>query len=125
MNAEIKFHQYLRMISQNPPTTPLPDDVLDLMHLTIELVDLIYWKPVPTKGSQGEAIVEMDKRRQRNTVGEIDDLTRSRRSGVAIRRKFANMNLETRKAYGRGLMSGHGTLPSFHLHESSPLNMFI
>jgi hypothetical protein len=36
--------------SKNSPTTPLPDDVLDFMHLTVELVDLLYWKPVPTKG---------------------------------------------------------------------------
>jgi hypothetical protein len=52
LNAEIKFHRYLRMISKskNSPTTPLPDDVLDFMHLTVELVDLLYWKPVPTKG---------------------------------------------------------------------------
>jgi hypothetical protein len=35
LNAEIKFHRYLHMIRQNPPATPLPDDVLALMHLTV------------------------------------------------------------------------------------------
>jgi hypothetical protein len=74
LNAEIKFHRYLRMISKNPPATPL-DDVLDLMHLAVELVDPIYWKPVPTNGSQGEAVFA-----KRGIVGveEMDNLTRSR-----------------------------------------------
>jgi len=26
------------------------------MHCVLELVNLLYWKPVPTKGSQGEVI---------------------------------------------------------------------
>ncbi len=148
MNAEIKFHRYLRMISQNPPTTPLPDDVLDLMYLTVELVDLIYWRPVPTKGSQGEVFAEMIKRRQRNpprtmrsdtaktiergssgvreTVGdeEMDNRTRSRRSDLAIKRKFANMDLETRMAYGRALMSGHGALPSLSSSRIQSIELF-
>jgi len=67
------------MISQNPPTIPLPDDVLDLMHLTVELVDSdsTYWKPVPTKGSQGEAtLTEIMERRRRNRP-------RTTRSGTA------------------------------------------
>ncbi len=49
LNAEIKFHRYLHMISRNPPTIPLPADVLNLMHLTVELVPLLYWNPVSTK----------------------------------------------------------------------------
>ena len=92
LNAEIKFHRYLRMISRNPPKIPLPADVLNLMHLTIELVDLLYWKPVRTNDPEtAEA-------------------------------------METRKAYGRSLMSGNGVLPSFRLHKSGPhrpLNIFI
>lgn len=150
LNAEIKFHRYLRMISQNPPTTPLPADVLALMHLTIALVDLLYWKPVPTKGSPGEAVLaEMVNYRRKNPqrtrrpdpvktmerglseeremVGddEVDNLSGSR-SNSGHRRKFcwpADTDLETRKAYGRALMSGHGML-SFHLHESSPRNLY-
>ena len=56
LNAEIKFHRYLRMISRNPPEIPLPADVLNLMHLTIELVDLLYWRPVRTNGPETEGI---------------------------------------------------------------------
>jgi hypothetical protein len=92
LNAENKFHEYLEMISQNPPTTPLPDDVLALMHLTIELVDLLYWKPVPTKGSPGEKL--------------FTDLS--------------EMDLEKRKAHGRLLMSVHGTLSSFFIFVTHP-----
>src|SRR6266849_1297456 len=32
LNAEIKFHWYLCIINQNPLSTPLPADVLNLMH---------------------------------------------------------------------------------------------
>lgn len=56
LNAEIKFRRYFEMIRQNPPGGPSPDDVLALMHRTMELVDLLYWKPEPTPGSIGEAI---------------------------------------------------------------------
>jgi hypothetical protein len=80
------------MISQNPPTTPLPDDAIALMHLTIELVDLIYWEPV-SKDSPKEAS-NRSKRRQK--------------------KKFRDMDLKAQKAYGRELMSGHGKLPFFH-----------
>lgn len=45
------------MIQRLPPTTALPDDVLALMHRIIELIDLLYWAPVPKKGSKGEAIL--------------------------------------------------------------------
>jgi len=61
-----------------PPTNPLPDDVLNLMYLTVELVDSdpMYWKPVPT-GSQGEAtLTEIMERRRRNRP-------RTTRSGTA------------------------------------------
>jgi hypothetical protein len=149
LNAEIKFHRYLRMISQNPPTTSLPADVLALMHLTIELVDLLYWKPVPTKGSRGEALLakrvntsrknplrtmrpdsaktmERGSSEEREMMGddEVDNLSRSR-SNSGHHRKFcwtADTDIETLKAYGRALMSGHGALP-FHPLESSPLNL--
>ena len=56
LNAEIKFRRYFHMVDQHPPTTPLPVDVLNLKRLTIKLVDILYWKPVPTEGSRGEAV---------------------------------------------------------------------
>ena len=110
LNAEIKFHRYLHMIEQNLPTTPLPDDVLDLMRLTVELVDLLYWKPMPTKGSIGEA--EFARIMKYRGKEGMDDPTRFR---SRRRRRFrfpADMDTEARKAYGRALMSGHGALPS-------------
>jgi hypothetical protein len=94
------------MISQNPPTTPLPDDAIALMHLTVELVDLLYWKPLPKDPQKKKARVSLETRQAK----------RRRRE------KFINMDLETRKAYGRALMSGHGMLPFFHFHESDPLS---
>ena len=84
------------MVSKKPPATPLPANVLNLMHLTVELVDLLYWRPVATKGSQGEAVyIEMMKCQHRQ--GNL---------GLPV-----DMDHETRKANGRVLMSGHGTLP--------------
>jgi hypothetical protein len=99
LNAEIKFHRYLHMISQNPPKTPLPADVLNLMHLTVELVHLLYWNPVPTQGSQGETVFAERMKNQ------------SARKKKAKFRFPANMDLEARKEYGTALMSGHGMLP--------------
>lgn len=61
LNAEIKFRRYFEMIRQHPPLTPLPADVLDLMHRTIDLVNLIYWRPVPMKGTKGyEELVKVE-----------------------------------------------------------------
>jgi len=123
------------MISWNPPTTPLPADVLNLMHLTVELVHLLYWNPVPTKGSPGEVVfVERMRRCQKYPLkrkssdtsensegGIVEDkkmgkLTRSQ-PNFGHERKFdlpADMDLEARKEYGRALMSGpgHGMLSS-------------
>src|SRR5260370_29635874 len=56
LNAEIKFRRYFGMIQPNPPIVPLPDDVLNTMSRTMELMELLYWRPVPTKGSPGEKI---------------------------------------------------------------------
>ena len=41
INAEIKFRRYFEMIQLYPPTTPLPTYVIDLMRLTMELVELL------------------------------------------------------------------------------------
>lgn len=124
LNAEIRFHHYLHLISQNPPTTPLPADVFDLIHLTVELVDLLYWKPVPTKGSQGEAVFTERMKLQRDE--EMDNSTKSQ-SNLRHNRRFAlpaDMDHKTRKAYGRALMSGHGMLP-FHLYKFGLLALNI
>ena len=102
LNAEIKFHWYLHIIDQKPPTTPLPADVLNLIHLTIELVHLLYWNPVPTKGSPG-------RMRWDQLSGGQQPIRHGRRFEFT-----AGMDLEARMAYRRALMSGsgHGMLTS-------------
>ena len=57
LNADIKFQRYFEMIRLDPPPMPLPEDVANLMYRTADFIDLLYWRPVPTKGSKGEAIV--------------------------------------------------------------------
>ena len=120
------------MIQEQPPTTPLPDDVLALMRRIIELVDLLYWAPVPTKGSKGYTIVAeraLLKREKSEEAGrssqsqgteaasdEEDGMegspTPSNASKMPKRSRRlpwpANADLETRKAYGTALMCGHG-----------------
>src|ERR1700722_195153 len=48
LNAEIRSRRHFEMI--DPPTTPLPDHLLNLMCRTMEIIRLVYWVPVPTKG---------------------------------------------------------------------------
>ena len=104
LNAEIKFSRYLHTINQNPPQMPLPPDVLNLMHLTVELVDLLYWHPVPTQGSPGYPVfAERMERLQYNILPSV----------ISTKKKWiphlsADTDLETRKEHGRALMSGHG-----------------
>jgi hypothetical protein len=59
INAEIKFRRYFEMVQ---PTTPLPDDVLNLMHSTIHLVNLLYWEPQLKKGSPRETVMAASRR---------------------------------------------------------------
>ncbi|KAF9512295.1 hypothetical protein BS47DRAFT_1372848 [Hydnum rufescens UP504] len=117
LNAEIKFHRYFKMIEEHPPPTPLPDDVLDLMHRTIELVNLLYWVPVPVEGSQGEAIY-LSRSMESDPMGVIKNGSSEKMEmeGAGIQpptspcgqqSRWEDMDLEERKAYGRALMSGH------------------
>ena len=136
----------------NPPQIPLPTDVLALMRLTIELVNLLYWKPVPRKGSPGEAFLAALKANERlnparstrsdptKTIvrASSEEMEMRREDGgytqhrsretSGRRRRFhwpADMDLEARQSYGRALMSGHGTplFPSFH--KSLTLSMAL
>ncbi|KAH9992714.1 hypothetical protein BJV74DRAFT_877832 [Russula compacta] len=134
LNAEIKFRRYLEMVRARPPPTPLPDHVLSLMHRTIELVSLLYWRPTPTKGSKGERILAEKLASSRKNPGrasrpdpaktmerrsseewgmeEEEDLQIPSNISAPSRRrqKFhwpEDMDLEARMAYGRALMSGH------------------
>ena len=141
MNAEIKFRRYFEMIRLYPPTTPLPAYVIDLMRRTMELVELLYWQPVPTVGSRGAQLLakRLADRRKQPTRGARPDPAKtierdsseesmieddqdtpvpSDSCAVSSRRSrlrwLASVDLETRMAYGRALMSGHGML-LFHL----------
>jgi len=120
------------MIEEHPPMTALPDDVLALMRRVVELVDLLYWKPKPTKGSKGDAIVaermllkrKNPERAGRSSQPKYIETTSEEESGMGSptpskagkmskrgRRLdwLADADVETRKAYGSALMSGHGT----------------
>ena len=66
INAEIKFRRYFQMVHK-VPLIPLAEDVLSLMHCTIDLVELIYWRPLPNEGTKGYRILaEIQAYRQRN-----------------------------------------------------------
>jgi hypothetical protein len=126
LNAEIKFRRYLRKVRLDPPATPLPDVVLHHMYRTRDLIEAIYWKAQPTKGSRGEAMIAgLLEQRQRNRAraarggaakvvessSEIKDVQTSGPRGT----KNASWepwpegaDLETRMAYGRALMGGYG-----------------
>ena len=54
------------MIEATPPATPLPPDVIELMKLTLDLADLIYWESVASEGLLAVQIraENFDKRRR-------------------------------------------------------------
>ncbi|EDR06424.1 uncharacterized protein LACBIDRAFT_300062 [Laccaria bicolor S238N-H82] len=128
LNADIKFRCYFKMIQQNPPTTTLPDDVLELMGRVVELVDLLYWVPVPTKVSMGCTIQAEKAPLKPGRAGRSSQLqyteaasdeegrmegspTPSKVCKMSKRhRRFAwpaDEDSEMRKAYGTALMCGH------------------
>ena len=126
------------MIQQEPPTISLPDDVLALMGRVIELVDLLFWVPAPTKGSAGEALrarraplkrknperaaMPSQPRYTKMTSSEESPSTSTQASKPSKRSRrvdwLAFANLEERKAYATALMSGHGihSLPLIPCH---------
>jgi len=103
INAEIKFRRYLQK-KLDPPEKTLPKDVLDLMHRTQELIELIYWEGKPTKGSAGEVI-----------SAELQALRGPRGKSTKGRRELPwpkDADLQTRMAYGRALMDSYGSWPT-------------
>jgi hypothetical protein len=130
LNTEIKFQHYFKMIQQDPPMTARPDDVLVLMRRVVELVDLLYWMPVPMKGLKGSVILaerallkcKSPERTRRSSQpqytetisgeeGGVEGPSKALKSSKHFRRLdwLASADLDTRKAYGSALMSGHGT----------------
>jgi hypothetical protein len=127
LNAEIRFRRYLAKIEVDPPVTPLPGDVIDLIHRTQDLIEAIYWEAKPEKGSQGDKILaeEMARRRRNQARAARGDPATS--SSEDIEDEDVQMSgphgitkasweppwpdgadLETRMAYGRALMDGYG-----------------
>jgi hypothetical protein len=97
INAGIKFRRYIQMISTNPPATSLPTDVLTLMNRTNKLIELLYWKPIPTKGSRGEMeVARKSATRRRN----------AERSGRPSREK----NIERESSEGMETVDGEDTV---------------
>lgn len=125
INAEIKFRRYFKMIENHPPPTPLPDDVITLMHRVIELVQLLYWTPVSqgyTKGTHKRAgrptQTWMSSGEEGGVSGEVSG-TSVEESGKYVLQTSANVRIsskwlpdadaETRRAYGTALMGIQGT----------------
>jgi hypothetical protein len=136
MNAEIKFRRYLQM---DPPSVPLPSDVLTLMHRTIHLVNLLYWAPVLPRSSQREVEIGNEQANlQTQGIWPDPGTSTERRSHEEIMMD-SDMQKETdkvkimpnawtttkrsrrfhwpagidRKAYGSALMSGYGMFVAF------------
>ncbi|KAF8957602.1 hypothetical protein BDZ97DRAFT_1924481 [Flammula alnicola] len=130
INAEIKFRRYHRL---QPPSQSLPEDVLELIKQTEELVELIYWEPEVKPGSYAEQI-EMTRQasRKRNAVrtarpqpgvmqesdeeigmsSDAGHVPTIRGHGPGRRRARAvpwpeGADLSTRIAMGTALISGH------------------
>jgi len=97
LNAEIKFRRYRRQSQSEPPSIPLPDDVQQLIDLTIELVELLYWKPVraATKDRGPEVVRRRHPRRLLPWPEDAD--------------------LETRMTIGQATLAGHSEYPSYTL----------
>ena len=91
---------------------PLPGAVLDLMERTVKLVDLLYWKPMPTEGSHGEAeyVVRMeDARRNPGREARPDPAKTIERGSSEERDTMEDID---GKAYVQALMSDiHGAFP--------------
>ncbi|KAF8899777.1 hypothetical protein CPB84DRAFT_1680960 [Gymnopilus junonius] len=123
INAEIKFRRYFKMIAYHPPPTPLPNDVLTLMHRVIELVRLLYWTPDlqgHPEGTRGNSVrTGRPTRTQHIEVSSGEESESSNESGTTVeenvprtpthvRRRSSkwlpNADAETRRAYGTSLM---------------------
>jgi hypothetical protein len=125
LNAETKFHRYLKMVHTKPPPTPLPTHVLSLMDRTLELIRLLYWWPVSAKSSskeEGPSDEEGSSEEEGMDKEETDSWVCSRQAREKRRKRHANldslwkdMDVNARRAYGRDAMSGYGMLSFLNL----------
>ncbi|KAG5637185.1 hypothetical protein H0H81_005442 [Sphagnurus paluster] len=111
LDAEIKFRRYLRQ--KCPPPLELPTDVMDLMRLTTELVELIFWDPVVLPNTlaaqKGVKIVRQTSTIPRGTdISYADD---DAQDGTAtfvdrVKKPGPGATLEERLEYGQYICSG-------------------
>ena len=111
LNAEIKFRRYFRQVQ--PPPLQLPTNVMNLVHLTTQLVKLVYWVPVTRPNTKAEEFLfntEVHRLTSRSLdaeMGRIDEedqeetLTIRTRRGGGMRRPAASTTLEERMEYGQ------------------------
>jgi len=124
LNAEIKFRRF-RSLQPPVPVAPNNDILIDR---TNELVKLLYWKPSPSAGAVGKGTTISARRNpsriSQPKLGSLVETSEGERSsgsetvlsfravptGLERQNKFAwlaDVDLETRMAYGRSLMCGH------------------
>ncbi|TFK71216.1 hypothetical protein BDN72DRAFT_475337 [Pluteus cervinus] len=133
LNAEVKFRRY--KMHPVPPRIALPQDVLQLMQKTIDLVDLLYWElPDPNKYSvatrrsvgQQEAGPSNRKRPRSDDDEDNQELVEPETefgAGFVSQAKYKTMrssrrplwpkgtDFETRRAIGEALLSSHDMAP--------------
>jgi hypothetical protein len=118
LNAEMRFQHYFKSIRDHQPLIPLPSDILNLMHRTVELVELIYWKPFPEKGTKGHDILAQNRKWAAKDLGDSDSDTsnncnidmddsgdiRTRARLHAQLERVYGADTKTRKAYFSSMM---------------------
>jgi len=120
LNADIKFRRYLRRTQLRQ----LAADVTTLIEKTLELIDLIYWRPVATNKARSTAILrDMDvddvsstSLSEEENMSELSvrdgeaagSTTKQRNAVIARRRPDLNGSLNERRDYMQYLLSGRG-----------------
>ena len=120
LNADIKFRRYLRRTQSRQ----LAADVTTLIEKTLELIDLIYWRPVATNKARSTAILrDMDVDDISSTsLSEEENMSelsvrdgeaagsraKLRNTVIATQRPDLNRSLEERRDYMQYLLSGRG-----------------
>ena len=131
LNADVKFRRYLKMPT---PANPLPADVMELIHKTVELVDLIYWKPAIRPGTYAEECFQEYAATDLNYDSDDSQVgMRIEESILGTQQVFHSVGghgsllsgstLQERREYGQYLLSGRGK-PSCHGRPLHDLKIF-
>jgi len=127
LNAHIKFRRYLRPRA-TPPANPLPPYARALIIKTIQLADLIYWKPdtqAAAANQQAPVPAEMGASEGNPSSIHDDDIemqaaTGAGESGEGLNAPGPGATVEERMDYMECMLSGHGK-PHIHCHSCQPL----